>query len=119
MTVVIYFFLQNRYISQTAWIKADVTLDSISNTDPLHSNVKDMSYYGVYYFNIDGDNVRLCSPTVSNPENVNNQMIFYINPKNYNDYHPEYNQNTKYLSLLDLLISFVGIIDLLNEKSGR
>ena len=119
MTVVIYFFLQNRYISQSAWIKADVTLDSISNTDPLHSNVEDMSYYGVYYFNINGNYIKLCSAKVSDPKYIDNQMIFYINPNNYNDYHPQYEQNTKYLSLLALLISFIGIIDLLNNKKKR
>lgn len=116
-TVVIYFFLQNRYDSQSTWIKADVTLDSVSNTNPLHTNVDDMSYYGVYYFNINGDNVRLCSAKVSDPKYIDNQMVFYINPNNYDDYHPQYAQNTKYLSLLALLISFVGVIDLLNERN--
>lgn len=118
-TTVSYVILSNLYQTQSRWIKADVNLYEIKVVDPLTENTDDKGYYGEYLFTINETTLHLFSEKVSDSRYVETKMTFYINPNNYKVYHPAYNKNTRYISLLGLGFCIIGIIDLFNDRQNK
>lgn len=114
-TIVSYVILTNLYQKQNKWIKADVDLYEIKVVDSLTENTDDKGYYGEYLFTINETTLHLFSEKVSDSRYVEAKLTFYINPDNYKEYHPAYNKNTKYISLLGLGFCIIGLIDLFNN----
>lgn len=113
-TIVSYVILNNLYQTQSQWIKADVDLYKVKVVDPLTENIDDKGYYGEYLFTINDTTLHLFSEKVSDSRYVETKITFYINPNNYKEYHPAYNKNTKYVSLLGLGFCIIGLIDFFN-----
>ena len=110
-TVISFILLDNLYKSQDLWIKAEVNLTEVKEANPLTTNTDDKGYYGKYTFFINDMPIDLYSEKVSDPKYIENYLVFYINPNDYSDYHPEYNSHTKYLSFLGLGFCILGIIE--------
>lgn len=118
-TIFSFIIIDNHFKSQNNWIKAEVSLSAIKTHAPLSNDTDTLSYYGEYIFMKDNTQVHLYSMNYSDPKYVPKQMTFYINPDNYKYYHPEYNQNAKWVSLLGLGFVILGIIDITNERKER
>lgn len=122
-TIISFIVLNDLYQKQNDWIKAETTLYKIIEINPLDKSIPndyDKGYYGEYLFTINETTIHLFSEKVSDAKYVEDKITFYINPKNYKDYHPEFNKNTKYLSFLGLGFCIIGFIDYINNKQkGR
>lgn len=119
-TFISFIIISNLFNSQNDWIKAEVTLSTIKTVDPLTTiSSDDKGYYGEYIFTINQSPIYLYSNKVSEPKYIKENMIFYINPNNYLDYHPAYNSKTKYLSLLGLGFCIIGTFDILNTSKKQ
>lgn len=120
-TIISFIIIDNHFKSQNDWIKADVSLSSIKTYDPLktHNNTDTLSYYGEYIFMKDDTPIYMYSINYSDPKYIPEQTTFYINPDNYKYYHPEYNQNSKWISLLGLVFVALGIMFNINERKVR
>lgn len=121
-TIFSFIIIDNHFKSQNNWIKAEVSLSAVKKYDPLDPNTSTsgtLEYFGEYVFMKDDTPIYLYSMNYSDPKYVQKQMTFYINPDNYKYYHPEYNQNSKWVSLLGLGFVILGIIDITNERKVR
>lgn len=101
------------YQNQSEWLCVNAKLSSVSKLKPYDGNY----CYGNYTVSLNGKTVDLRAQSVSSKDFIKDNVIFYINPENYNDYHVEYTYSDIFVkSFSGVLLILLGIFMLKETK---